>query len=134
MKHRRNSRRQTVQSKKARNIIGALILLFALFSISQLVLRQQCATCAQQIKRLEQQCATLEQTRLREKAVWDSMRTPEELEAAMVRHGLLLVYPTGDQVVRVHKNGRMQASHALMATINGARPALGGSRQTRLAR
>lgn len=134
MKRRRNTRRQTVQSKAASCCFGFALLAIVACLMIGLVVQHECASCAQQIKRLERQCATLEQTQLREQAVWDSMRTPEELESAMVRHGLMLTYPTGDQVVRVHKSGRMRASRTLLATVNSERNSLSGTQQTRVHR
>jgi len=100
-------------------VVG-LVLLSAFFAIAYLVLSHKCDQTGQKIKKAEQELADLEQQRIREEANWNRMKTPEELEQAMLRHGLMLNFAGPDQVARVLPNGRIQASRALLATTRNA--------------
>ena len=63
------------------------------------------AMLGQEIRKHEQKYAALENERVREESRWNEKKTPEKLEQAMLQHGLVMNYPTPDQVVRMDGGG-----------------------------
>jgi len=63
------------------------------------------AMLGQEIRKHEQKFIALENERVREEARWNEKKTPEKLEQAMLQHGLVMNYPTPEQVVRMDGGG-----------------------------
>lgn len=74
-------------------------------------------SCATDIKILEQKLTAAEQKLSRERAAWNKLCRPENLEAALIRYGLDLQYPKPEQIVYVKRNGLLNASVALQKSF-----------------
>jgi hypothetical protein len=81
--------------------IAGLIVLLATVAVAYLVMDHKCTQYGQQIKELEQRYTALDNEQIREESRWNSMKTPEQIEAMLLRHGLLMGYARPEQVVRM---------------------------------
>jgi len=117
---RKNKRRQQHVRLLPLPVTTAVVFTVSI-AVAYLVLDHKCGQCGQQIKKSEQKLTELDQQRIREEANWNRLKTPEEIEQAMLRHGLLLVYPGPDQVARVASDGRIRASAVLVQEARASR-------------
>ena len=108
MKKRRNRRRSestmnvlTSRSFRAAGIIVALVVM----SVINFVADQRCNQTIRAIREKEKLLSRLEQDRQRESAAWERMTAAENLERALIRHGLNMRYPKSEQVVRMDASG-----------------------------
>jgi hypothetical protein len=75
-----------------------------------------CTQLSKTISEKERQLAKLENDQKREQERWDEMKTPERLEAALLKHGLAMRYSKPEaQVVRMDKSGRPYSGQASVA-------------------
>ena len=102
---RRNRKRQ-VRVKFLPVPAAGVIVLAASVALSYLFMDSKSAQLGQEIRKCEQKYTALENERVREEARWNEKKTPEKLERAMLQHGILMTYPTAEQVVRMDANGR----------------------------
>ena len=102
---RRNRKRQ-VRVKFLPVPAAGVIVLAASVALSYLFMDSKSAQLGQEIRKCEQKYTALENERVREAARWNEKKTPEKLERAMLQHGILMTYPTAEQVVRMDANGR----------------------------
>jgi len=102
---RRNRKRQA-RVKFLPIPAAGIIVLTASVALSYLFMDSKSAQLGQEIRKYEQKFSSLENERVREEARWNEKKTPEKLERAMLQHGILMTYPTPDQVVRMDGNGR----------------------------
>jgi hypothetical protein len=87
----------------------------------------KCSQYGEEIKRLDDQCIELDNERVREETRWNAMKTAEQMDALLVRNGLLMVYPSAAQIVRVSGATRTPpASLAGADTVSGATRVAGG--------
>ena len=66
------------------------------------------SSCTQLMKakgEKERELVRLDEARMRESTRWDEMKTPEKVEQALLRHGLAMKLPKGDQTVRIRADG-----------------------------
>jgi hypothetical protein len=54
---------------------------------------------------MEREIAKLDDSRMRESTRWEEMKTTENIEAALLRHGLSMRMPRPDQTVRLLPDG-----------------------------
>jgi hypothetical protein len=80
----------------------------------------KCSQYSEEIKRLDNQSADLDNERIREQTKWDAMKSADKLDQLLVRHGLMMSYPTAAQVVRVGPGGAVATSPALAQQTPGA--------------
>jgi len=98
------------------SLAGAIALL-ATLAVAYLIMDHKCSQYGQQIKQFEQRYAALENEQIREESRWNGMKTPEQIEAMLLRHGLLMGYARPEQVVRM---GRITWAPATAVAQNDA--------------
>ncbi len=64
-----------------------------------------CGALGQQIRTLETRYEALDGECRRESDRWTAMKAPENIEQALLRHGLNMTLPHGEQVVRMTRPG-----------------------------
>jgi hypothetical protein len=97
---RRNRKRRLHSRLMPPSVAGAIVLL-ATLAVAYLIMDHKCSQYGQQIKQFEQRYAALENEQIREDSRWNAMKTPEQIEGMLLRHGLLMVYARPEQVVRM---------------------------------
>lgn len=95
----------SVIAGRSMQIAAVMLILFVMVIVNQLA-SSSCDQLEKAIREKERQLAKLEDERSRESARWEELKTPEKLEAALLRHGLSMRYPKADQVVRMKADGR----------------------------
>jgi hypothetical protein len=81
--------------------VGIGFIVFVSLALAYLWMGHKCSQYSEEIKRLEDKYAELENERVREETKWNGMKTAEQLDQLLVRNGLLMVYPTAGQIVRI---------------------------------
>jgi len=104
----------------------AAIILF--FFIMVILNRLSSSSCTQLLKtkgEMEREIARLEDARMRESTRWEEMKTPEKVEAALLRHGLAMRLPRPDQTVKMRPDGTPRVGQLSVRNRerNGARTA-----------
>lgn len=103
-RNRRKSQTMNVLTGKTFHVAGIIAALVTMVVVN-LVADTRCTQTIKSIGEKEKQLARLEQDRLRESTAWDAMTTAENLDRALVRHGLNMRYPKPEQVVRMDASG-----------------------------
>ena len=86
--------------------IGALIITCVAMVILNMLASSSCKQLENTIGEKKRQIDSLEDSYKREKANWEKMLTPANLEQALLRHGLAMKFPKTEQVVRMDAAGR----------------------------
>ncbi len=86
--------------------IGALIITCFAMVILNMLASSSCKQLENTIGEKKRQIDSLEDSYKREKANWEKMLTPANLEQALLRHGLAMKFPKTEQVVRMDAAGR----------------------------
>jgi len=81
--------------------VGVGFVAMVSLALLYLWMGHKCTQYSEEIKRLDDQCAELDNERVREDTKWNGMKTAEQLDGLLVRNGLLMVYPNAAQIVRV---------------------------------
>jgi hypothetical protein len=97
----RRNRKRRLHSRLMPPAVAGGIVLLATLAVAYLVMDHKCSQYGQQIKEFEQRYVALENEQIREESRWNVMKTPEQIEAMLLRHGLLMVYARPEQVVRM---------------------------------
>ena len=84
---------------------GAIIVFFFLMVILNLLSASSCTQLLKTQGELERELAKLEDSCMRESTRWEEMKTPERVEVALLRHGLLMRPPRPEQTVQMRGNG-----------------------------
>lgn len=84
---------------------GAIIVFFVVMVILNLLSSQSCTHLQNAKGALEREIVKLDEARTRESTRWEEMKTTENIEAALLRHGLLMKLPRPDQTVRLMADG-----------------------------
>ena len=84
---------------------GAIIVLFFLMVILNILSASSCTQLMKQKGELEREIVRLEDSRMRESTRWEEMKTPEKVEMALLRHGLAMKLPRPDQNVILMTDG-----------------------------
>ena len=104
---RRNRRVTKKRSVVATNAMrfGAISVFFFVMVVLNLLSSQSCAQLLKQKGEMEREIAKLDDARMRESTRWEEMKTAENIEAALLRHGLSMQTPRPDQTVRLLPDG-----------------------------
>ena len=84
---------------------GAIIVFFVVMVILNLLSSNSCRHLENEKGRLEREIAKLEDSRTRESTRWEMLKTAENIERALLRHGLSMRMPGADQTVRLRADG-----------------------------
>ena len=84
---------------------GAIIVFFFVMVILNLLSSQSCKQLENAKGALEREIVKLDEARMRESTRWEEMKTTENIEAALLRHGLSMKLPHADQMVRLRPDG-----------------------------
>lgn len=104
---RRNRRVTKKMSVIATNTLrfGAIVIFFFVMVILNLLASSSCTQLMKEKGLRMQELAKLEESRQRESTRWEEMKTPEKIEVALLRHGLMMKLPRADQSVRMDAKG-----------------------------
>ena len=104
--------------------VGVVFVAVVSLALVYLWMGHKCSQYSEEIKRLEDQCAELDNEKVREETKWNAMKTAEQLDTLLVRNGLLMVYPNAAQIVRVSGASRnLPAGTSALAGTDVARGA-----------
>ena len=142
---RRNRRVTKKMSVVATNTMrfGAIIVFFVMMVILNLLSSSSCTQLLKQKGEMEREIAKLDDARMRESTRWEEMKTTDNIEAALLRHGLSMHMPRPDQTVRLlpdgtPRPGQLSLAKAKMRTGVAAaavkRPATSSYRRPRTAK
>ena len=95
---------------------GAIIVFFVVMVILNLLSSQSCTHLQNAKGALEREIVKLDEARTRESTRWEEMKTTENIEAALLRHGLLMKLPRPDQTVRLMADGTPLVKSSLSTT------------------
>ena len=84
---------------------GAIIVFFFVMVILNLLSSSSCTQLQNAKGALEREIVKLDEARTRESTRWEEMKTTENIEAALLRHGLSMKLPRPDQTVRLMPDG-----------------------------
>ncbi len=96
----RNRRRRARAFLVPAPVAGVIVLAVTL-ALVYVWMDHACSALGQQIRDLEQTHAALRNDLVRESNRWTTMKTPANLERALLRHGIIMNLPRPEQVVRV---------------------------------
>ena len=82
---------------------GAIMLMLFVMVIVNMLASSSCSPLMKSIGEKERILARLEDERSRESARWEELKTPQNLEVALNRHGLAMRYPKASQTVRLRE-------------------------------
>jgi len=104
---RRNRKIPKKMSVVATNTMrfGAIIVFFFVMVILNLLSSSSCNQLLKTKGSLERELVKLEDAWMRESTRWEEMKTPERVEAALMRRGLLMHLPKPEQTVQMRANG-----------------------------
>lgn len=114
-------KKNRIVSKKMSVVTGVTVrfaaILAALFImvVLHLLAATSCQNLQKAIGEKERQLVRLEDERVRESARWEEMKTTEQLEQMLAKHGLKMRYSKSDQVVRMSSNGVPQPGQRSVA-------------------
>jgi len=83
--------------------VGAIMLMLFVMVIVNMLASSSCSQLMKSIGEKERILARLEDERSRESARWEELKTPQNLEIALNRHGLAMRYPKPSQTVRLRE-------------------------------
>ena len=101
----------------ATNTMRSAAIIVCLF-VMVILNRLSSSSCDQLLKKkgeLEHEIARLDDARLRESTRWEKMKTVENIEQALLRHGLAMKTPRGDQTVRLLPDGTPRPGQLALA-------------------
>ncbi len=84
---------------------GSIIIFFFVMVILNLLASSSCTQLLKKKGGLERELVKLEDSWMRESTRWEEMKTPERVEVALMRHGLLMHHPKPEQTVQMRANG-----------------------------
>lgn len=102
--------------------VGVAFVAVVSLALVYLWMGHKCSQYSEEIKRLEDQSAELDNEQDRENTKWKAMMAPEKLDTLLVRNGMLMVYPNAAQIVRVSGTSRLPLSTTPLAAdpVRGA--------------
>lgn len=113
-RNRRVNKKMSVNTEIATHL-GAVIAFFFVMVILNLLASSSCQQMMRRIGESEKELARLEDSRNRESTRWEEMKTPEKVEAALLRHGLSMKPPRAEQNVHMNANGTPYAGQLSVA-------------------
>jgi hypothetical protein len=97
---KRNRKRRVHASMMPKRWVSVLMAL-AFFAIGYVLLDSMCGTLSERIRALETEQEDVAFKLRREQNRWAMMITAEQIDLALNRHGLNMLLPRGEQVVRL---------------------------------
>ncbi len=113
-RNRKTTRRMSVMAATTARF-GAILLVFFLMVIFNILSSNRCAHLLKQKGVLERDLARLDDAHLRESTRWEAMKTPDNIERALLRHGLKMPMPRYDQNVYMNRDGRPRGGQLSVA-------------------
>lgn len=101
---RRHARTSSVNHKIAL-FFSLLALVMAAGALSALSVKSSIAKTGAEISRLEAQLKTIRTEKTRAEAKWSACTKPEQLDAALARHGLRMTLANGERIVSLRGRG-----------------------------
>lgn len=95
--------------------IGSVLMTLFVAVIANIFAESSCSLVSKSIGEKERTLARLEKDRERESAHWEEMKTDENLDRMLPRHGLLMRYPKPEQIVRMKPDGTPYAGQLSLA-------------------
>ena len=139
-KNRKVSKRMSVIAANTMRF-GAIIVFFFVMVILNLLSSSSCTQLLNEKGEKERELAKLEESHRRESTRWEEMKTPEEVEAALFRHGLRMSTPRADQCIRLNARGvpypnqlaltRLRQRAGTAATVRYVAPSARAKRKVR---
>jgi len=115
-KNKKVSKRMSVVASSSMRL-ASIIVVLCVMVIFNILASSSCTRLMKTQGEMEKELAQLENDRLREQSSWEGMKTPEKIEAALLKHGLSMHAPAADQTVRMLPNGKPQAGQLSLARI-----------------
>lgn len=84
---------------------GAIIVFFFVMVILNLLSSSSCTQLLKRKGEMEREIVKLDDAIQRKSTAWEQMKTPEQIEIALLRHGLSMKTPRPDQTVRMREDG-----------------------------
>lgn len=131
--HRRNWKISKKMSVVAQNTayVGAVMLMVFVMVIVNMLASSSCSQLMKSIGDKERMLSRLEDERTRESARWEEMKTQENLNAALRKHGLSMRVAKQSQMVRLNEDGRLKPAQISVAKeMQRARNAMTASYST----
>lgn len=113
-KNRRMTKRHSVVAATTVRV-GAVVVLFFVMVIFNMISSSRCTQLVAEKRKMERELAQLEDARMRESSRWEEMKTPDKIEAALVRHGLRMSLPRFDQTIRIRRDGSIPQGQIAVA-------------------
>lgn len=104
-KNRKMNKKMSVNFQVGTHV-GAVIAFLFLMVILNMLASSSCQQLLKRIGSQERELVRLEDARTREAMRWEEMKTPEKVEAALLRHGLSMRAPRPEQNVLMKANGQ----------------------------
>ncbi|MDI6775108.1 MAG: hypothetical protein QME60_06910 [Verrucomicrobiota bacterium] len=82
---------------------AGLLAVIAAMALWYLWLGCRCEALGKELKRLEDEKAELTKRCLNEEYKWARMKSPESIDRALARHGIVMIWPRSEQIVRLTK-------------------------------
>ena len=123
MKNKRRNRRRNVQMGVLPKLLVRVVILVSLGAVIPLGywgLDSKCNQVGQEINKSKTLYASLEGAYLHEEARWMENLTTENLDRAILRHGLAMGYPQAHQIVRVDAEGNPLPRQSSIAYLRRA--------------
>ena len=95
----------------------AIIVVFFVMVILNLLSASSCTQLQNAKGALEREIVKLDDARMRESTRWEEMKTPEKVEAALLRHGLLMRTPGPSQTVVLMADGTPRPGQLSLAKM-----------------
>ncbi len=120
-----NPKKMSVNAKLSMHGFAALAFVVIAIALNRFA-ASSCEQLSRTIGERQKEMARLENDRCREMANWEAMKTPDKVEAALLRHGLAMRAPSAEQNVHMKVDGQPylgQYSVAAARRRNGGRAA-----------
>ena len=97
----RHNRRQHVETRSWHTpVVVVLVVVFTLAIIVLMLDNRRSRVCREN-RALEDRLVSLEAELHREQSLWTARKAPENIDQALLRHGLNMSLPGGEQIVRL---------------------------------
>ena len=102
--------RRNRKKKKSNGFIfpvpfAGVVVLVSTLALGYVWLGCRCECLGRELKVLETEKTTLMKRYLNEKSRWTRMKSPGNMEKALIRHKIVMTWPRRDQVVRFYETG-----------------------------
>lgn len=98
---RRNKKKMTMDGFVFPVPFAGLVIVIAALALGYVWLGCRCEALGKDLKRLENEKAELTKRCLNEEYNWTRMKSPQNLDRALARWGIVMTWPRPDQIVRL---------------------------------